>query len=1149
MIRMFFAVAGVLLVLTLVSPAVAQVDESTATLRGTVYDPSGAVLPGVTVTATDPATGVKRSTVTGANGQYQIPQLIPATYKVEATAPGFESERANEVVLTVGQAAVIDAHMVMGSVGMILEVNGNYTPLIDIDQTQQANTLTENEIQDLPNIGRGFLNEVTTLPGVGSTGGAAAQFAGFYFGSSGFSIGGSNGRGNLITYNSGEDDYGTGAIRYSPPLDAVQEEQVNRNGFQPEFGFTSGAAIDVVSKSGTNAFHGDLFGYFNDRYTVAETYLTKLTDPDYTKPYSQSVYAGGSLGGPIVKDKLFFFAAYEYDHFDAASIYTPATSPYFQAFNGSQGDTSCLTTPTLTPSQYCFLEAIAKDGGAYDPTDAAMAQAFLNSPNASPLNPNLPNPFYNNNDPNLQKFVNTVQGVFDNPTRTHDLTSRIDYQISNKNTVTGTFSLEHGFLYTGGEQPYGIYNPSHDYETLVDWVHIFSPTMFNKLLFQYADNYFYQNTVNSNAPEINIQYLGTFGHIFSDTYIADQHRIEAADAFSLTKGNHSLKAGLSYRPAIYSINDPNWADGEFDFYGGFPLTSPGGSAFPGFTGQAYGVPSYGALPYLAGALGFCPAAAGGGAPNCIPASTALTAAQTFSNGLPYSFEGSGGSGLVNFKAQYAAIYVQDLWKITPHFTLTYGGRVDFDAEPSPLSTYTTFSPRAGFAWDAYGNGKTLVRGGGGTFMSPTNWLEPFYSKLYGPLTGPNPYLTTTAVNEDSNGYEYYNQIHSLYQSNYGPSGLPLNPVTPAEQTTAGLPPGAAGRLVQFANPGAAQSAALGIPNQTFTNQKIYQASLSIEQQLAKDLAVEIGYIFYRGNHLPAPVLVGYQPSAACQTSYTGGTAVDPVLGPYYCPNAAANSEFPGGEAFDFTSNGSSIYNGATVSVTKRFSNHYQFQGNYTWSRAIDDTSDFNNAFASFRPNGLGLAQERGVSDFNRTNVFVATGVYNSLKLNSQHAWVRYAFSDMTIGPVLTLSSGSPFDFVLAAPFNNGAPLPNYTSRPYNEQRNSGQGPGFDSTDLRFTKAIRLNRSDSQRLSVQLNVTNLFNAADFNTVDSTFPGTISGASPLYTAAGNQVINFATGPFKARGVVPTTLAQTQTGQALYYAGQGAARTAQVGLQYFF
>ncbi len=158
-----------------------QADESTGTIRGTVYDPTGAVIAGAVVTATNPATGVVRSTVTGPDGKYQIPQLNPATYQMQANAQGFERERANEVVLTVGEVITLDGHLILGSNGEVVEVNGNVTPLIDVEQTQQANTLNENSIQYLPNATRNLLTEVFTLPGIGSTAGAQAQNQGFIF--------------------------------------------------------------------------------------------------------------------------------------------------------------------------------------------------------------------------------------------------------------------------------------------------------------------------------------------------------------------------------------------------------------------------------------------------------------------------------------------------------------------------------------------------------------------------------------------------------------------------------------------------------------------------------------------------------------------------------------------------------------------------------------------------------------------------------------------------------------------------------------------------------------------------------------------------------------------------------------------------------
>src|SRR5271167_2946224 len=216
--------------------AYGQADYSTATLRGTVSDPTGSSVPGATITATNPATGVSKTTISGADGTYQIPALNPATYQVEIQASGFEKQVVKEVLVSVGQIVVVDASMKIGAASEVVEVSGQSAPLIQIEQTQQADALNENQIQELPNPTRLFYATVFTLPGVGNTAGAINQFPGFYYPSSGISIGSSNGRGNLFTVNSGEDDYGTGGLRYFPPLDAVQEMQVNRNGYQAEFG-------------------------------------------------------------------------------------------------------------------------------------------------------------------------------------------------------------------------------------------------------------------------------------------------------------------------------------------------------------------------------------------------------------------------------------------------------------------------------------------------------------------------------------------------------------------------------------------------------------------------------------------------------------------------------------------------------------------------------------------------------------------------------------------------------------------------------------------------------------------------------------------------------------------------------------------------
>src|SRR5579864_6929272 len=262
MFRALKVLAPLFVLLLAALPGIGQVSYSTATLRGTVLDEQGGGVPNATVTVTNAAQGLTKTAKTGADGTYQILSLNPGTYKVEVEAGGFQKEVAESVVLSVGQLAVYDAHMKVGAVSMVVEVTGNAAPLIDTEQTQQANNINQQQVENLPNINRTFTNAVYTLPGVSNSDAPRAQTAGFTgFFTTGISIGGSNGRNNLSTIDGGENEYGTGQYRVPTfPLDDIQEYQVNRSAFAAEFGFTDGAAINIVSKSGTNNIHGDAFG-------------------------------------------------------------------------------------------------------------------------------------------------------------------------------------------------------------------------------------------------------------------------------------------------------------------------------------------------------------------------------------------------------------------------------------------------------------------------------------------------------------------------------------------------------------------------------------------------------------------------------------------------------------------------------------------------------------------------------------------------------------------------------------------------------------------------------------------------------------------------------------------------------------------------
>src|SRR5215475_14577315 len=308
----FCFLSGLLVVTLAALSAYAQVDSSTATIRGTVMDQQGAAISGANVTATNPATGLTKTVKSSGDGAYRIPALPPGTYQITFDAQGFSKEVAKGVELTVGLTMAYDIKLKVGSVSETIEVSSDSVPLIQTEQTQQANTINQLQVQELPNINHNITQAVYTLPGVANADAPRTQNPGFTgFGTTGFSIGGSNGRNNLSTIDGGENEYGTGQYRVTTiPQETIQEYQVNRNGFGAEFGFTNGSAINIVTKSGSNTLHGAAYGYFQNHSTSAQNFFNGIEGLPHA--YSQNTYTGFALGGAIKKDKLFGFLSYEY---------------------------------------------------------------------------------------------------------------------------------------------------------------------------------------------------------------------------------------------------------------------------------------------------------------------------------------------------------------------------------------------------------------------------------------------------------------------------------------------------------------------------------------------------------------------------------------------------------------------------------------------------------------------------------------------------------------------------------------------------------------------------------------------------------------------------------------------------------------------
>src|SRR5215471_546490 len=631
-------------------PSHGQVDVSTATLKGTVFDPNGAVVSGAMVTVTNTEKGISKTARSGADGTYQIPLLPPGSYQLQVEATGFIKELVRNLEMTLGQTTVYDMNLRVGAVTSVVEVTAE-APLIQVEQTQQANTINQNQVENLPNINRSMTAAVFTLPGVSDSEATRTQQPGFTgFATTGFSIGGSNGRNNLSTIDGGENEYGTGQYRVSLPVDAIQEFQVNRNSFAAEFGFTVGSAVNIVTKSGTNKWHGSGYGYFRNSSTEAQNFFNRFFPNANT--FSQHVYAGGTFGGPIKRDKLFIFTSYEYNKLDLPGTNVLLNSDAALGVNGNSPN---------DVFQRNYLNTMIASGG---PALAGLATAFKGL-----LVPR--------NNPNFAKMLARNDGPFDRLTKLHTWLTRVDYQPNQDNSLNFRFELAHN-LFGLNTYPDGQRLDTRDYSILANWSRTISPTVINQFRTQVvpwnrantAQNSFngdWSVIVDSGFPAASPGQgagVALFGHDFSVPYLAHQRRFQFEDNLVWTRGSHTLKFGVSYRPVDYHLAEPLWFSGEFDFLDGLiPLVAI--------------VPA--ALQPSVVAFNLSP-----GFP---PTGPALTGAENFALGLPVQWR----QGFHNFAWQgwehYVGSFAQDSWKISPKFTLDYGARFDIDGEPSPLKNY------------------------------------------------------------------------------------------------------------------------------------------------------------------------------------------------------------------------------------------------------------------------------------------------------------------------------------------------------------------------------------------------------------------------------------------------------------------------------
>lgn len=392
----------------------------------------------------------------------------------------------------------------------------------------------------------------------------------------------------------------------------------------------------------------------------------------------------------------------------------------------------------------------------------------------------------------------------------------------------------------------------------------------------------------------------------------------------------------------------------------------------------------------------------------------------------------------------------------------------------------------------------MIRAGGGLFVAPVEFMVPFYANMLGD-TG--KYINQGALVAGVPSPPFPNIFAAWAMQAASATTANPNPALTAAQLAA------VGAVIGPPGPNAFGTVfyTLG-PN--FKPAYTVQASAGISRELSHDISLELGYLMYHSVHIEQDVESNFVRNVAAP--------VDPFVGPSYIPRPGSTAGEPNVSIFQnnaYSSVGSGIYHAGTASLTRRFAGGLQLQANYTFSRAIDNTSDFSSLSAPFRPDLLNL--DRSLSDFNVSHNFVFDAVYTTPS-RAHGGALRRAFSGITISPLISAHTGIPFT-LLAPGLSNGTVGHTANARPWYEGRNEGIGPGYVSWDMRVSKAVL--SGESRRLDVIAQAQNLLNRTNFAVVNDNFP-----ADPSYPLPGGGTLG--NGPYHVRGFAPVAVSQLST-----------------------
>jgi hypothetical protein len=1052
-------------------------------ITGTVMDAKQAVIPGASVTVTNIDTGVPHGYTTNVDGIYVAPFLQPGHYKVEATASNFGAVEVKDLNLQVGQKLTIDLTLAVKSAAATVEVSAT-AQLLDLEKTEVSQVVDQELIQNMPVNARNWSNFVLMTPNVVQDGGSGLIS---FHGISGLYnqnyVDGANNNQMLFSEARGR----SSGAPYVYSLDSIKEFQAETSNYSVEFGQAAGGQVNAITKSGTNTLHGDFFWELRypdlnalDPYSKFQVLHNGGNPFLLTQPVHQQNQFGGSVGGPIIKDKLFYFFTYDGFRKVGRVLYSDTNSITLTPTTSNSGNT--VISPTQCPATISGPQCTA--GITFLMNMAGIAQG-----EAPPTRYAKQNLFF----PRLDYHINGKNDAF------------IDFNSANFDSTNGYSSAP---TFTNSSPTTNGPTSYHERFLVGGLTTVLSNTMVNQVHLQWGRDL---ETAGANAPGPSVATgVVTFGMPNALPRVAepDEHRIQMTDVFSRVQGRHTLKMGADANIVHEVMINLFQGGGIYSYSESTPGASFQDWIADAFQGQAGDTDPYAGFHY-----------------------------NTFVQTVDKVNTKAGTQGTDDFWMKMYDGFGEDTWKVNQKLTITAGVRYDVQLTPAPglintnyapLSTFYSqtiknvlnrVQPRIGFSYSPFTG--TVVRGGYGMF-SALNQGSTYYAMRV------------------ENGVVQINYNYNGCKASVGTtkSTCPTVPSLTSSLQYPNLPfPAAGPSLSGSLYPAGGAAPAVNGPATTgpqsfhgldpnFVPPYTHEAELSIEQALPGKMSLTVGYVGTRGMRLPVFVdanLIGRTPHGL--RSYNvldaSNNLIKQITVPVYLPSDRANTSLASYNTGFSVAN--TWYNSMAATLRRPFHNGLEVLANYTWAHATD-TDQVQGNFGTFYGGNTALDPnnirgENGPSDIDIRGRFTMNFLYQP-RILMGNKMVKNLLDDFTFSGSEIASGGQPIAASMsgtvysgstsatsygddggiyggAMSSSSGSPT---TGRPPQIGRNSITGPGFNDVDFRITRKVPIHDSIYME----------FVGEAFNALNHTI---ITGVNSTYSAYASSSATSATCPSTA------------------------------------